>query len=506
MTNLVLDGAPETGPPNLSDGRPLLRALAGVRSRWLLLVAVMAAAVVGAGVAQRGIVPLAVALLLCGTAVAICIGRLGAVSLGIWALVSGLANPFLRYPLEHPYLTFDRVWLIGIGASLVLVSAHVKWSRTARNLAIAMGVFCAVYGVLSFISTTATGAVGPIEIWIDAILLPSVLFVVTARLVTTVEQVRRLATAVVAGGVVISAIAITEALFGFELATRVGSAPRLDTITGVTRVSGPYPVPEVLGLVLLICLAMTLYWMQTKGRAWYLVGGAAALVQLIAIGLTFFRAAWIGAILIVIAAFAIRPSRVGRLVTAATVASIAFFFAFSFLEQVPVFVSRVTSDAAVANVYARVAIDIQSLELFAQAPLTGVGANQYTAAASGHLAPIWAGVQAIPFAHNSYLGLLAEQGVVGFLPFVAVTVLALRAIREVGRLGAVRDDILIGACAAGAGLAYLVMSLTLTMLPYGSSNAFLALLLGVVCGRLNAKASETAAEGLPARGGAHGGA
>jgi O-antigen ligase len=506
MTNFLLDGARETGPPNLSDSRPLLRAWAGIRSRWLLLAAVTAAAVVGAGVAQRGIVPLAVALLLCGTAVAICIGRLGAVGVGIWALVSGLANPYVRYPLEHPYFTFDRVWLIGIGASLLLISTDIKWSRTARNLTVAMGVFCAVYGVLSFISAAATGTIGPIETWIDAILLPSVLFVVTARLVTTVEQVRRLAAAVVAGGVVISAIAIAEALFGFELATRIGSTLRLDASTGVIRVSGPYPVPEVLGLVLLICLAMTLYWMQAKGRAWYLLGGVAATIQLIAIALTLFRAAWIGAILIVIAALAIRPGRVGRLATVATVASIALFVAFSFLGQVPVFASRVTSDAAMANVYIRVAINIQSLELFDQSPLVGVGADQYTAAASAHLPAMWAGVTAVPYSHNSYLGLLAEQGLLGFIPFLAVTLLAIRAIREVGRLGGVRDDILMGACAAGAGLAYLVMSLTLTMLPYGSSNTFLALLLGVVCGRLNARASETAAEGLPPRGGVHGGA
>ena len=433
-------------------------------------------------------------------------GWLGATTIAIWALVSGPVDPFLRYPFQHPYVTFDRVWLFGIGASLVFVSTKLRWSRKARNLAVAMAVFCAVYGLLSFVSAAATRQLGPLAIWVDAILLPTMLFVATARLVTTVELARRVSAAIAAGGVVISSIAIGEAVFGFELATRLGSIPRIDAATGVIRVSGPYAAPEVLGLVLLVCLAMTLYWMQTQSRTWYVIGSAAAVVQLAGIGLTFFRAAWIGAILIVIAAFALRPGRVRRLVTTAAVASIAFLVAFWSLDQVPVIARRLTSPTAMANVYGRVATDIQSLELFARAPVTGIGAGQYTAIALRHLPPTWAGVRAIPFAHNSYLGLLAEQGLLGFLPFIAVTLLAFMPIREVGRHGATRDDVLIGACTAGAGLAYLVMSLTLTMLPYGSSNAFLAMLLGIVCGRLNARASETAAEGLAVQGGAYRGA
>ena len=464
MTNSVHEETQSAGPPNFFNVRPLLRAVPGIRRRGLFLAGIV-----------------------------------------IWALVSGPVGPFLRYPFQHPYVTFDRVWLIGIAASLFLVSSEINVSRTARRLTVAMGIFCAVYGFLSLLSAAEMRQLGPLRTWIDAIFLPTLLFMATARLVTTVEQARLVATAIAAGGVLISAIAIAEARFGFELATRVGSTPFIDTITGVVRVSGPYPTPDVLGLVLLVCLAMTLYWMQTQCRPWYLVGGAVALVECVAIGLTFFRSAWIGAILIVIAAFALRPGYGRRLVVTAAVAGVVLLIAFLALDQVPFLARRLTSDAAMANVYVRVAIDLQSLELFAQAPLTGVGVDQYTSAATHHASTTWAGVAALSSAHNSYMNVLAEQGLVGFLPFVAVTVLALRAIREVGRLGAKRDDILLGACAAGAGLAYLVMSLTLTMVTSGSSNAFLALLLGVVCGRLKAKAPETGPEALSVRGAAHGG-
>jgi hypothetical protein len=48
---------------------------------------------------------------------------------------------------------------------------------------------------------------------------------------------------------------------------------------------------------------------------------------------------------------------------------------------------------------------------------------------------------------------------------------------------------------SGAAAGYLIMSLTLTMLPYGPSNAFFAALLGITVGRLNARTSMTLSRG-----------
>ena len=44
----------------------------------------------------------------------------------------------------------------------------------------------------------------------------------------------------------------------------------------------------------------------------------------------------------------------------------------------------------------------------------------------------------------------------------------------------------------GAALAYLVMSVTLTMLTYGSSNSFFAMILGLVAGSLDGDATAEA--------------
>jgi hypothetical protein len=48
----------------------------------------------------------------------------------------------------------------------------------------------------------------------------------------------------------------------------------------------------------------------------------------------------------------------------------------------------------------------------------------------------------------------------------------------------VEDSDVLGSVAVGAALAYLVMSATLTMIPYSASNCFFAMLLGLVAGAL----------------------
>jgi hypothetical protein len=45
--------------------------------------------------------------------------------------------------------------------------------------------------------------------------------------------------------------------------------------------------------------------------------------------------------------------------------------------------------------------------------------------------------------------------------------------------------VLFSAALTGAALAYLAYSLTLAMLPYGPSNQFFAVLLGIAAGRLD---------------------
>jgi len=87
-------------------------------------------------------------------------------------------------------------------------------------------------------------------------------------------------------------------------------------------------------------------------------------------------------------------------------------------------------------------------------------------------------VRAVNSAHSSLVSILAEQGGVGFLPWLGVVFVVWRLLLDVRRQAGSAEDLLLVAAVRGACLAYLAMSLTLTMWPYGTSNNFLAILLG----------------------------
>jgi O-antigen ligase len=178
--------------------------------------------------------------------------------------------------------------------------------------------------------------------------------------------------------------------------------------------------------------------------------------------------------------------------------------ALSRLDQNDTFQARVSSESASGNVYVRLATYQQGLDIFRHHALIGVGPKQYGAAAMATPQRFVHGNQSVPFPHSSFVGLLAEQGLFGFVPFVCLIFAAWRLVRALGRASGVRTDgILVGA-AVGVSIGYIVMSATLTMLPYGPSNAFFALFLGLVAARLNAvtaveQSSPATLRALPAR-------
>jgi O-antigen ligase len=127
--------------------------------------------------------------------------------------------------------------------------------------------------------------------------------------------------------------------------------------------------------------------------------------------------------------------------------------------------------------------------MFASHPLTGVGVTQYHNVADELEPRVVHGVESVTFPHSSFIFVLAEQGLVGFIPLLVLTFATWRLLRA-GRLARAPDSIILGPTAMGAGLAYLVMSVTLTMITYGSSNSFFAMILGLVAGSLDGDNSE----------------
>lgn len=403
---------------------------------------------------------------------------LGSAAVLIWPVVT--AGGYLLQ--VHSVFTFDRVWIGGLVAYIALTPRPARIPST-RMMRFALLLLASTFFLRA--ATTHTGNHGPLNRWVDAVVLPTILFFACERYCAQKQdRVRRLAGMIMVGGGILGAIGVAEKMAGFELASKTGGAVRFDAPLDVTRISGPYPAPEPYALTLIICFAATLYWILSRkpGSPWIWAVPILGL-EGAGIALALFRAGWIAAVLVVITAFGLRPHRFGRLFAVAGIACVIGFFATAQLQQDKTVSARLHNTQ---NIYSRVATYEQGLQIFGSAPLFGVGVDQYNKVASKREPVVVSGAPSIPFPHSSYIGLLAEQGLVGFLPFLLITYATWYLVGGLRR-ASLRNKgtaVLLGTV-AGAALGYLIMSLTLTMLPYEPSNAFFAAFLGGAAGHLD---------------------
>jgi hypothetical protein len=408
----------------------------------------------------------------------------------VWPIAATFGY-LVQVPKAHPILTFDRLWIGGMLAYILVEHRRVERTPATRMLLVALIWLAVSFGLRSV--ATQAGTVGPVATWVNAILLPPILFVASERYCLGGRgRVMRLAGSLMIAGGILGGIGVAQRIWGFEFATLTGGTVRFDDVVDQTRVSGPYPAPEPFALTLIICFAATLYWIQLRKRGsayWWAV--LIAGLELAAIGFSLFRAAWIGAILVVIASFGIRPGRIGRTFAVTSLVAVVGLAVAAQLEQNKTFAARATNTD---NIYGRLATYEQGIQIFRSAPLFGIGVDQYHRVSEDREPAVVAGVESITYPHNSYIGLLAEQGLVGFLPLLLVSYAVWRLLRDFRRASSRNEDVLLGATLTGAAAGFLIMSVTLTMLPYGPPNTFFAAFLGAASARrdLLAKATEPA--------------
>jgi O-antigen ligase len=464
---------------------------------------VVTALVLGALMARGGILSglgLAVAG---GLALVWFIQMLGIQALTIWVIAGVVLYPFARYPSSHAYLTFDRAWILSLAVALAIGARDtLKASTATRWLIRALWLLAITALVRGALTSGQVGArQAAIETSLDTIILPGLLFYAARRLIRTDHDWDLLTRCFTIAGVILGLIALGERLLGFELASLSGGAVTIGSDVGV-RVSGPYGTDDALAVALLMCMAATLLWVQASPRTRLRVGLAALTIELTGITLTFFRGAWIATLVLIVVSLGLRPRKYARVLgiaaLAAAVAGAVLLGAGSSggLSQ------RLNNTN---NVNGRFATYGQALTVFKEHAIDGVGIDQFAQYQQAELTETAvAGVQAVSGAHDSYLDILAEGGLLVFIPFLLANLATaglihrFRVVRRTDRL-----DILIGATLLGAGLAYILVSLEETVITSSTaSNAFFALLLGAGAARLDmtTDAGETDRHADPAGG------
>jgi O-antigen ligase len=414
---------------------------------------------------------------------------LGSLPLVAWAPLSVVAYDLVRIPRSGgstPIITFDHLWIPALIVYLALEHRRFDRSGASRFLSFSLAWLVIAFGLRSELSNF--GLTGSNATWIDAIVLPTILLAATARYAVTPERTQRIAASLMIAGGILGGIGVAQRIWSFELATLAGGAARFDEAIQETRVSGPYAVPETYALSVVVCLAATLYWMQTRKRTGtYFWGVLIAGLEIGGLAFSLFRAAWIAGLVVIVASFGIRPRRFARTLMVVGLAAAIAVAVTAQLEQNKSFSTRTKNTS---NIYGRLATYEQGIEIFRSAPLFGVGVNRYHDVALSWKPVEVRNVPAIDFPHSSYVGLLAEQGLFGFVPLVVVSFAVWRVLRRLRAVAFTNEAAVLTGSVTGAAIGFLIMSLTLTMLPYSPSNLFFAVLLGVAVGRLDALSSE----------------
>lgn len=195
-----------------------------------------------------------------------------------------------------------------------------------------------------------------------------------------------------------------------------GSPPRVGGTIGSPNDAGSY-------LALFAAPALAVAVSPAFGRALRRLAGAALLVGLVALALTFSRGGWLACAIALVLLLALGARR-HRLALAlpAVILLCALPFAGPILD-------RITADDGGAAL-SRVPLMEAALAIGSDHPLMGVGANNYVVALEEYRTPDraegWSYV-----VHNKYLLVFAETGIVALLAFisflVAVVALGLRA-------------------------------------------------------------------------------
>ena len=356
-----------------------------------------------------------------------------------WAAVFPLGYYFGSFPRERSIVTLDRVVVLVsfIGLFLVKPGMLTAVPRALREAGLATLAFAVVAGVsLRESLNIPNGAQNLLE---GFVLPPLLGWCVIARF-----DVRRrlpaIHTTVCISSIICAAVAAAEIVTGEDLLPNQGSATSYAG-GGIPRPNGPFASNETLALIGAVSFFFLLFLRVILGpklsagrRMLHSIGLAAALGMAL---MPMFRSVLL-TLLIVLIIDTFWEKR-----TTSRAWRVAFMFAavgLIFIATLFVPESVVEDRSRAENVYGRVAQFEQSLRVFVEHPVLGVGFYNFGRVVAGEPRYVasYQGVNSVDSPHNNLTQVLAETGIVGFVPYVMTHILLLRAmwqLRQLSSLG-----------------------------------------------------------------------
>jgi len=340
----------------------------------------------------------------------------------LWLAAFPLGYSFLSLPREGSIITLERVVTGFAFIGLFLKSGRlIRMPKELRRAGIAWLVFAVIAAITIGKSPNLLNSA---RYLLDAFVLPFFL----AWCIVGGFDVRRwlptMHTAVCIASSICAAVGAAEIVTGQDLLPVQNSV--MFYAGGIARPNGPFAANDEFAMVGALSLFFLLFLRSALGpalspgrRILHFVGITAALGTAL---MPMFRSVAITLLLtLIIDTFWVRRRTRRAWRVALTLSAIGLIFvAPLFLPQ-----SLVEDRSGSENVYGRVAQFKQSLRLFADHPALGVGFMNFHSSVEGdsRYLDAYAGVTSLDSPHNNLTQVLAETGLLGFVPYVLAHIL-----------------------------------------------------------------------------------
>jgi O-antigen ligase len=339
-----------------------------------------------------------------------------------WVLIFPLGYYFLSFPREQSIITLDRVLPLVLPLAISFGSPQSSdlVPRAIRPCAIAWTIFIVIAGaslVWSGNALTSGRLLG------DGFCLPALLGWGVIRNFNVRRYAGALHVLVSMMVVYVAGIGAAEMVLKEDLLPLQGSA--LFFAGSLPRPNGPFYTNDsfaIIGLVALFLLLFLRSVLPDKLGFWRVAIHAVGVTASLAMGLMpMFRSVFITLLLILLLATLSTRKLSLRIAGFALLLACSLSVCLFSLLAPDAYEDRSNPD----NFYVRLAEQMQTLQVFSSHPVLGVGLGRFTDVVGGDSRYLgtYHGIQSIDSPHNNLGGILAETGLLGFIPYVAAQVL-----------------------------------------------------------------------------------
>ncbi|PYV17756.1 MAG: hypothetical protein DMG21_07305 [Acidobacteria bacterium] len=359
----------------------------------------------------------------------VCQGRIDGVML-MWAAFFPLGS-LVMFPRERSIVTLERVvvLLACVGLSWVKPSRLVSIPVSLRRAGLACLAFIAVAGATLVKSPDRLSAGRLLS---DSFLIPLLFGWCVIAWFEVRRCLRAIHTAVCVSSIICAAVAAAEIATGKDLLPIEGS--KLYFSAGIARPNGPFASNDQLALVGGLSLFFLLFLHAALGpnlsagrRVLHVLGTAAAIGNALT---PMFRSVALALMLALVIDTVWEKKTSRRAWRGALILAFA-----GLIFSVSAFAPAVFEDrSSAANVYGRLAEGEQSLRVFRDHPLVGVGFSNFNRFVSDdpRYEASYDGVSSVDWPHNNIATALTETGTLGFIPYMLTHVFLLVAFWRLG--------------------------------------------------------------------------